>query len=160
MSLLQPSRLGASEVGLVSSSSFIPISTGSTDTAEDSISVSSESSEASLESSNHPSGEGTTTDENEDTDVDEIKIVEKPKRKRVRGTYSYSLCQRGLFANGNQPVTSPEANDPDPPAFVQGSSRDREVNHLARRLEQSASFEERYTNKVWLSGEDAELWNF
>ena len=55
-------------------------------------------------------------------------------------------------------VVSPTVDDP--PAFVQGSSRDVEVNELARHLEQSASFEEPCTSKVWLSGEDAELWNW
>lgn len=73
----------------------------------------------------------------------------------------FSLLKQ-LSANRNQPVSPPEVNNlpANPPAFVQGSSRDRDVNNLARRLEQSASFEERYTNKVWLSGENAELWNF
>jgi len=49
---------------------------------------------------------------------------------------------------------------PESTTFVQGSSRDGEVNNLARRLEQSASFDENHAKKVWLSGEDAELWNF
>ena len=46
------------------------------------------------------------------------------------------------------------------PTFIQGSSRDGEVNSLARRLEQSASFEENHISKAWVSGEDADLWNF
>jgi hypothetical protein len=135
-----------------------PIVTGSTDVIEDSISVSSDSSEASPESSDHAPGKGATSEENEDTDADDIKIIERPRKKRVRGMYKYPCCYKQSSINENQPASSLEAEDP--PAFVQGSSRDRDVNNLARRLEQSASFEERHTNKVWLSGEDADLWNF
>lgn len=54
-----------------------------TDTAEDSISVSSDSSEELQESSDR----GATTEENEDTDADDLKIMEKPRRKRIRGMY-------------------------------------------------------------------------
>jgi hypothetical protein len=66
---------------------------------------------------------------------------------------------RRTRTNLDYPVSSPKAED-SPEPFVQGSSRDGEVGNLARLLQQSKSFDETHTKKVWQSGEDAELWNF
>lgn len=55
-------------------------------------------------------------------------------------------------------VSSP-TND-DPPSFIQGSSRDHEVDGLAERLSQSASFDDSYSKRVWHSNDEADLWNF
>jgi hypothetical protein len=69
-----------------------------------------------------------------------------------------SFVPKWSMANWSLPVSSLKGDDS--PTFVQGSSRDGEINELSRRLEQSASFEEPPINKAWYSGEGADLWNF
>lgn len=58
----------------------------------------------------------------------------------------------------NIQVSSPTAQDS--PLFVQGSSRDHEVDGLAEHLSQSASFDEGHSKGVWSMKGDADLWNF
>ena len=51
---------------------------------EDSISISSESSEASQEGSDSAPGDAAPVCDQE-TDTDDIKLIEKPPKKRIRG---------------------------------------------------------------------------
>ncbi|KAF9642331.1 hypothetical protein BDM02DRAFT_3193447 [Thelephora ganbajun] len=111
--------------------------TGNKCSQADSISISSDSPESLHGGSNYTHAD-TATAGNEGTDTNDIKIIEKPPKKQI--------C-----------VLSPKARDP--PTFIQGSSKDRDLNGLAQQLQQSASFEESHHN-VWPNDKGANLWNF
>ncbi|KAF9643389.1 hypothetical protein BDM02DRAFT_3191711 [Thelephora ganbajun] len=100
--------------------------------------VSSDSSEVSQGGSNYVPADIASAG-NEETDTDDVKIIEKPPKKRIR-------------------ISSLKAQDPS--TFIQGSSKDGELDSLAQQLQQSASFDESYSKKVWPSDEGADLWNF
>lgn len=44
--------------------------------------------------------------------------------------------------------------------FIQGSSRDQEVDNLAQHLTQSVSFDESQSKRVWHTNDESDLWNF
>ncbi|KAF9646684.1 hypothetical protein BDM02DRAFT_3130252 [Thelephora ganbajun] len=100
--------------------------------------ISSDSSEVSQGGSNYVPADIASAG-NEETDTDNVKIIEKPPKKRIH-------------------ILSLKTQDPS--TFIQGSSKDGELNSLAQQLQQSASFDESYSKKVWPSDEGADLWNF
>jgi len=66
----------------------------------------------------------------------------------------------GDRTNQTHLVSSPEVQDPTVPAFVQGSSKDNDLDGLAKWLHHSASIEENNSDGVWLANDDADVWNF
>ena len=91
----QPPRLGASAVGLVSRYSKHLTPVISADPIEDSISVSSDSSEEYQESSDSALANGIVAVD-EDTDTDDIQVIEKPQKKRIRSMHYSFLKSRGI----------------------------------------------------------------
>ena len=100
----------------------------------------------------------------EETDTDDVRLIEKPAKKRTRGMCPNSP-PNDSYIDGLCIVLSPEVQEHSGPEFVQGSSqnkqpdgstKDQELDSLARLLDHSASFEESSRN-VWLKNENAEL---
>ena len=124
---------------------------------KDSISVVPETSVDSQEDSYYAPGGGSTGVGHGESDMDNIKIIEKPPRKRTRGLSSGSFLPRGVCLIE---CSSFIASSPGPSRLVQGSSKDQEVDGLAQRLTQSASFDESHSKTVWHTNDEADLWNF
>ena len=68
-----------------------------TNLIKDSISTSSDSSDAYQQSSDSAPGNSITVAD-EETDTDDVQVIEKPPRKRVRGMY-YNFFLEGKTAN-------------------------------------------------------------
>ena len=117
----------------------------------------SDTSVDSQEGSHYAPGGGSTGVGHEESDVDDIQIIEKPPKKRARGLSAEASLPRDVRLT-ELLVSLPTAQDPAP--FVQGSSKDHEVDGLAQRLTQSTSFDESHSKTVWHTDDAADLWNF
>ena len=111
----------------------------------------------SQEGSHYAPGGGSTGIGHEESDLDDVQIIEKPPKKRARGGSADTPLLRVVRLT-ELLVSLPTAQDTTP--FVQGSSKDHEVDGLAQRLTQSTSFDESHSKTVWHTDDAADLWNF